>query len=140
MRVSHLSFQPIVVIADDDPDIVTLLHTVVERLGAYPLGVTNGVDALVTVTSHLGSIAAVILDHQMPGLNGSAVAAAIRRLTPTLPIIMISGYLSKEERAFLDALTLTIILQKPFTLQDLRAVLTPFVAQHTSDVAIPPAE
>ena len=39
-------------------------------------------------------IDAVVLDFAMPGMNGAAVAKALREIRPTLPILLLSAHLT----------------------------------------------
>ena len=41
---------------------------------------------------------AVILDYQMPGINGSVIAAEMKRLRPNVPILLLSAYGPLPER------------------------------------------
>jgi CheY-like chemotaxis protein len=42
-------------------------------------------------------IDAVVLDFAMPGMNGGAVAMALREIRPNVPILLLSAYLSLPE-------------------------------------------
>lgn len=41
---------------------------------------------------HSRPIDAVVLDYQLPGMNGARVASQMRRVKPHVPILMLSGY------------------------------------------------
>jgi CheY-like chemotaxis protein len=41
---------------------------------------------------------AVVLDYQMPGINGSVIAAEMKRLKPNVPILLLSAYGPLPER------------------------------------------
>ena len=58
----------------------------------------------------------VVTDHLMPGISGTAVARAVRAATPSLPILLISGY-AENEGVDPDISRLT----KPFRRSDLEA-------------------
>ena len=45
------------------------------------------------------AIDAVILDYQMPEMNGELVAAEMKRTNPRIPILMLSGWVSPPESA-----------------------------------------
>ena len=45
------------------------------------------------------AIDAVILDYQMPEMNGELVAAEMKRTNPRIPILMLSGWVSLPESA-----------------------------------------
>lgn len=50
-------------------------------------------------------IDAVVLDYEMPGMNGDRVARQMRRVKPDVPILMLSGYceLALTELSCVDA-------------------------------------
>ncbi len=59
----------------------------------------------------------------MPGFTGLDVARAARAVNPTLPIILISGFLSPDIVAEAQELGVQLMLNKPLTSDDLcRAV------------------
>lgn len=41
---------------------------------------------------HSRPIDAVVVDYQLPGMNGARVASQMRRVKPHVPILMLSGY------------------------------------------------
>jgi len=64
--------------------------TLLEENGFVVLEVTGWEESLkvfVDCTVH-----AVILDYQLPGMNGDMVAAMMKRLKPHIPIILLSAY------------------------------------------------
>jgi CheY-like chemotaxis protein len=62
----------------------------------------------------------VITDFEMPNMNGSELAARIKKASPTQPVLMITAYAEKLRDATspVDA-----ILDKPFQLEDLRRAI-----------------
>lgn len=61
-----------------------------EQCGYEVLEATCGDDGLKLFRSH--SVDAVILDYQMPGMNGDVVAARMKRLKSNVPIMLLSGF------------------------------------------------
>ena len=66
----------------------------------------SGYTVLTASSSHEGlevfasnAIDAVILDYQMPEMNGELVAAEMRRTNPRVPILMLSGWASPPKSA-----------------------------------------
>jgi CheY-like chemotaxis protein len=59
----------------------------------------------------------VITDLEMPNMNGNELAARIKQVSPTQPILMITAYADRlrESDNPVDA-----ILDKPFQIEDLR--------------------
>ena len=60
----------------------------------------------------------ILLDVVMPGMDGPAMARAIRRLHPDLPFLFMSGYAEEQLRKSID-LEKVAFLPKPFSMQEL---------------------
>ena len=80
---------------------------------------TNGWAALELVS--LRPFDLVVLDFAMPGMLGGELALHIKRISPTLPILMITAYLG-----FLDETDKPVdaVLGKPFGVVELRGVVS----------------
>ena len=61
-----------------------------EKNGYKVLEATDGSEGLQLFLSH--PVDAVILDYQMPGMNGDVVAAEMKLLKPHVPIMLLSAY------------------------------------------------
>jgi CheY-like chemotaxis protein len=92
-----------------------------EDNGYEVLEATGGDEGLKLFLSH--SVDAVVLDYQMPGMNGDVVAAKMKRAKSHVPIMLLSAYgpLPKSKLATVDTFLSksqppTILLS---TLQDL---------------------
>ncbi len=86
-----------VVIADDEERICQLIIALGEwsRLGVEVAGVAqNGVEALELVRSTAADM--LITDIRMPGCSGLELIEQVRKLSPNLKIIIISGYANFE--------------------------------------------
>ena len=84
--------QPVAIIADDEETGRLLLAESAEQVGLVPLMFDNGTDALEAALSYGAAI--VLLDVEMPGLDGYAVCRRLRadpRFTTT-PIVMVTGH------------------------------------------------
>ncbi len=82
---------------DDDEAIRSLYATMLDRNGYRVWLASDGWQALSILYSAGREVDAVILDYQMPGLNGAQLAAEVKRLTPEMPVILISGDLNIVE-------------------------------------------
>jgi CheY-like chemotaxis protein len=76
---------------DDDSGIRELYELLLTSFGYEVLLAEDGRSALQLVHSKRNKIAAVILDYQMPEMNGLELATELKRFRPHLPIVMISG-------------------------------------------------
>ncbi len=82
---------PTVLCVDDDAAIRKLYGTVLGENGYQVLAASNGRHALHVFHRQEKEIDAVILDYEMPGMNGLELAAWLKQLHPELPVMMISG-------------------------------------------------
>ena len=71
-----------------------------------------------------GGFDVIFMDLNMPGLSGQELARRARGLAYHRPIVAISGRVTDDERIELARIEITTVLQKPFTLDELRDGLT----------------
>jgi CheY-like chemotaxis protein len=86
-----------VLIADDNRDLAENLGEILEADGHQVEVVHDGHDAVQRAASHLFD--AVILDIHMPRKNGVEACIELRRAFPHLPVILITGYEDRADRA-----------------------------------------
>ena len=67
----------------------------------------------------------VITDYEMPRMRGDELAARIREISPTQPIILITAYMEKLHKVEEDV---NAVLHKPFQFQELRETMTRLLA------------
>jgi CheY-like chemotaxis protein len=111
-----------VLVVDDEEEVRTMLARMLRMAGADKVKtVASGQDALVSLDS--GDIPdLIILDHNMPGLNGAQTLALIRLGHQDIPIILASGEPDIEGRDAYQQRMVGII-PKPFTWDEIRSVL-----------------
>jgi len=68
-----------------------------ERLGYHILTASSGEKGLQIAASH--DVDLVVTDYEMPGMNGEAVALALKTLKPHVPVILFSGSTMLSDRA-----------------------------------------
>ncbi|NNG23652.1 response regulator [Telluria aromaticivorans] len=139
-----------VLLAEDNPVNVEVAKAMLESLGMEAHCARNGQEALQAVRD--GSWDAVLMDCQMPVMDGFAATAAIRRhereagRARTLPVIAITANALQGDREACLAAGMDDYLSKPFTQQQLAAVIGRWLAVplaatvHHDDVAprLPP--
>ena len=74
---------------DDFEPALVLYKTMLESLGFKVFTASNGEMGLKVVA--LNCLDLVVTDYEMPQMNGEAVAASVKALDPSLPVIMFSG-------------------------------------------------
>ena len=106
-----------VLVVDDEIHLLNMLATVLREAGYEVQCARNGREGL----AHFGrrNWDAVILDRNMPEMNGEQLAEAIRRDSPSVPLMMMTGLTAAVSRPEL----FDLILAKPFRRGELLACL-----------------
>ena len=76
---------------DDELAVLSMRMLMFEAQGYHVLTAENGPDGLSIFGSK--AIDLVVLDYKMPGMDGHAVARAMKRIRPNVPIILLSAYI-----------------------------------------------
>ena len=112
---------PSVLIVDDDPDILTALHDLIEHDGFRVIGVSTCRDALAQVKAL--DLVAVLLDIGLPDGDGIAALETIQIIAPALPVIILTAFTSEDYRARSLSSGAFCCITKPYNGDELRAVL-----------------
>ncbi len=114
-----------VLIIDDDPSIRKLYSRVITTENRTVLAAASGNEALKLLSEHGADL--IILDLNMPGMDGSETLKMIRREYRNVPIFIATGYLD----AFMDRLAALRsegfqfeVLNKPVEKEHLRAAVS----------------
>jgi DNA-binding response OmpR family regulator len=117
--MSRLDGRPLILVVDDDADTCALLTTCLAGHGYDTRAATSGAEALAIVARE--PVTLLLLDIVMPGMDGFAVCAALRR-TPAgrrLPILLVTGHDDLAMRRRGMRLGVSEFLTKPVELDDL---------------------
>jgi DNA-binding response OmpR family regulator len=113
--------EPLVLIADDDPDIRDLVGFRLERAGCNVMRAADGEEALRLAKQRPPDVC--VLDVMMPKLDGLGVTRALRDRAETerVPVVLLTARAADDDvtRGF-DA-GADDYLRKPFSPQELRA-------------------
>jgi len=82
---------PTLLCVDDDPGIRELYETLFGTNGYEVIAIGSGRQALDVFQAMGSEIDAVVLDCEMPGMDGFELAARLKRQDPNLPIVMVSS-------------------------------------------------
>jgi DNA-binding response OmpR family regulator len=75
-----------VLVVDDEPALRDILRAHLQHLGFHVWTAANGEEALDHCCDHSGEIAVILLDVQMPGLDGPQTFDGIRELAVDIPV------------------------------------------------------
>lgn len=77
---------------DDDPQVLQLIEAILTDAGYMILTAGGGREAVDLFEDKTEAIGLVILDIQMPGMDGKEVFARLKSIKPEIPILISSGY------------------------------------------------
>lgn len=117
-----------ILVVEDEAAILNLTKRMLRQLGYRVIATDSSMEAIDIVENHSEPIDLLISDVIMPELNGRDLANQLRKITPALKVLFMSGYPSSViiNRGVLDKEL--CLLQKPFSKKELatkvREVLT----------------
>jgi PAS domain S-box-containing protein len=109
-----------VLLVDDEETVLAVGKDMLQRLGFSVSTAEHGRDALEIYGRHKGEIVCVLLDLTMPHMDGEETFRELRRMNPSVRVIMCSGYSEQEIASRFTGKGLAGCLQKPYLLADLR--------------------
>jgi DNA-binding NtrC family response regulator len=108
-------------IVEDDASVRTLSARALERAGHNVATAADGAQGLALIRAALGGYDLVVSDIRMPEMDGIEMAKAAAAGFPAIRIMLMTGYADQRERAEeLDGIILDVV-QKPFSLAEIRA-------------------
>jgi DNA-binding response OmpR family regulator len=113
--------EPLVLVADDDDDIRSLVAFRLERSGYRVLVARDGEEALALAVKHTPDLA--VLDVMMPKIDGYEVTRRLRRedATRAMPVILLTSRAQEADVARGFEAGADDYIRKPFSPQELRA-------------------
>jgi DNA-binding response OmpR family regulator len=116
-----MTLRPVVLIADDDPDILELVALTLERDGYEVASARNGEEALQIAAERTLHLA--VLDLMMPGIDGYEVTRRLRAADSEhqLPILVLSAFAEDRQAALALAAGADGYMRKPFSPRELLA-------------------
>ena len=118
---------PTVLVVDDSPlDRQLIGELLAEDAGLRVQYAVNGAAALLAMAQGLPDVVAT--DLLMPELDGLGLVAAVRKLYPLVPVILMTGYGDLMKANGEMPPHISVILSKPFTRVTLRGALVEALA------------
>jgi CheY-like chemotaxis protein len=110
-----------ILLAEDDNAVRELVTRIIASRGHEVTAVVDGAYALEAIGS--GQFDLLVTDIVMPRLDGIALALALAKSHPELPILMMTGYAMERQRAHDLEELVHRVLSKPFTVDQFLAAL-----------------
>jgi DNA-binding NtrC family response regulator len=108
-------------LVDDSESMLKLLSMFMEHLGFDPVTAHDGDEGLAAVKEHHPSL--VVTDIHMPNRNGLLLLEDIKTLNPSLPVILITGFINAKADMNAAAIQPDAFMEKPFTLDQLKETI-----------------
>ena len=110
-----MSTSSTILVVEDDAIVRMLIVDVLEELEFKVLEAADAEEALKVVEDPHQTIDLMMTDVGLPDMDGKQLAAKVRELRPTLPILFASGYAEN-----IDVPTDMQVIAKPFSIDQLR--------------------
>jgi chemotaxis response regulator CheB len=111
-------------VADDEEQIRALLGDMLRQHGIAAEFAGDGLDALRKIQK--GKYDALILDLNMPEMDGLRTLEALKTIDPALPIVVVTGVEDASRIQAVKEFNVLGVLQKPFTWEKLKKMLPQF--------------
>jgi DNA-binding NtrC family response regulator len=84
-----------ILLVDDEPAILTVLELLLNKFGYIVVLKSNAESALFLIREGV-NVDLVITDYRMPGMNGVEFVRELRRILPSVPVLMLTGDITVE--------------------------------------------
>ena len=115
------SFQPTVLLVEDDELVLDAMTRTLVRQGYLVLSARGGHDAMSLIYTPLRPINVVVLDLNLPDVNGVDLCARIHELHPQLPVVVCTGRTDPADADGLINMGVRRYFHKPVRMADLLA-------------------
>ncbi|MBN4073625.1 PAS domain S-box protein, partial [Mariprofundus ferrooxydans] len=116
----HAGQGELILLADDEPHIISVGKEVLEALGYRVLTATNGQQAVELFAAHADEIDLCVFDMVMPVMGGDQAAQVLRQIKPEIKVIFSTGYDKNLQDISMRDET---VLSKPFSIAEMSRVI-----------------
>ncbi len=103
-----------VLVVDDEETVRTVVKMMLEELGFKVITARDGRNAVDLFRNYDGDIDLVLLDMTMPHMNGEETFRELRRINPSVKVILSSGYNEQDATNRFAGKGLAGFIQKPY--------------------------
>ncbi|WP_051327125.1 PAS domain-containing hybrid sensor histidine kinase/response regulator [Desulfatibacillum aliphaticivorans] len=112
-----------ILIVDDEPALVNLVKTLLNRLGYQVTARLGAMEALEAFKANPENYDAVISDMAMPKMTGDRLAAEMKKIRPDIPVMICTGFSERLNKEKAEAIGIEGFLMKPFNKNNLAVML-----------------
>jgi DNA-binding NtrC family response regulator len=114
-------------VVDDEVAVLHIARLALERVGHQVVTAESGDEAF-RKAALMECVDVLIVDHKMPADRGCDLAASLSRLHPAMKVMHMSGWHRDQVEAAGSLMPGSTMLEKPFTVQQLRNAVTALLA------------
>lgn len=103
-----------VLVCDDEDYVRAVAEQMLSLAGYKVLTAGSGPEGLALFEEHRAEIALVLLDVTMPGMDGQETLDRLRRVSPTVPVVLFSGHDEEGSMSRFQGSSIAGFIQKPF--------------------------
>ncbi len=118
---------PPVLMVDDEPLIVESAKKFFAKFGLTMITAGNGVEAIDAFKKRQHEIPLVIIDLNMPRMNGVEAFKLIKTLNSKVVGVLVSGFTDDVASSLFDRAGFSELLRKPFTFEDLSRIFEKYL-------------
>lgn len=119
-----------VLLVEDEPLVRAVAARALRSVGYRVLEATNGRDGVQVARRERDTIDLIVTDVVMPEMGGKEMVELARQFMPHVAVLFVSGYTAGNFPQSNDNPTARMFLQKPFTPQELQAMVRQVLDQH----------
>jgi len=108
-----------ILVIDDEQSVLQVTREILEQFGFTVITAGTPLDGITLFDNEYKKIDAVILDNSMPDISGPDLYLSIRRINPSVRVMLSSGYMDEELIARCRELGISEFIDKPYTVEDL---------------------
>jgi DNA-binding NtrC family response regulator len=108
-----------ILFVDDEKLLLEIGKELLESLGYRVETRASSIDALEAFSVQPGKYDLIVSDMTMPKMNGEHLAVEIKKIAPSVPIILCTGFSTRLNSQKLQKIGVARILMKPLTMNEL---------------------
>jgi PAS domain S-box-containing protein len=108
-----------ILVVDDDAVCGFAVEKMIESLGYRATRFTSSDEALAQFTLTPATYDLVVSDLAMPGMDGAELIGHLLNIRPSLPVIVITGYMETARQRLLEKTPVRVVLRKPVSREEL---------------------
>lgn len=111
--------ESVILLVDDEKVVLDVGTKMLQHLGYSVLGAENGREAIDLFKKNKKRVDLVILDMNMPGMNGATVYDHLKKIQTNSKVLIASGYFENHVIGNVLKNRFSGFIQKPFTIGEL---------------------